>query len=266
MPEFEARTVKEAIALGLDALGISQEDAVIEIVDEGRSGVFGMGTKEAVVRITPKSELTEERVEETVVEDQPEPAEETVEKEETVLNEDDLPETEPKAVETAAAEAEMPVMDSEDEHVLAISADFLQGMLDRMGLQAGVTAQLVEGEDEIVYRLNITGDDLGILIGRRAETLDALQYLTRLVVNQQTHRWYRIEVDVENYKQRREQSLQRLAQTMADQAVKEHRTMVMEPMPARERRLIHLALRDRDDVHTESIGEGDARKVTIVPN
>jgi spoIIIJ-associated protein len=144
--------------------------------------------------------------------------------------------------------------------------DFLQGLLQRMGLEAQIESAVdLEEGDEPAYRFNITGGDLGILIGRRAETLDAIQYLARLVVNQRTHRWHRIEVDVENYRRRREQSLQRLARNMADRAVSEGRTIVLEPMPPRERRIVHLALRDREDVRTESIGEGEGRKVTIIP-
>jgi spoIIIJ-associated protein len=257
MPEFEARTVKEAIAKGLETLGLSQDDVVIEIVDEGRSGVFGVGAKEAVVRITPKAEMTAETEATPPPSDEtPTPASEIPES----VGQEPEPAPEPESQQESSAP-----LSSEEERVLTISAEFLQGVLDRMGLQASVETQVIEDE-EVLYRLNITGDDLGILIGRRAETLDALQYLTRLVVNQHTHRWYRIEVDVENYKRRREQSLQRLAQNMADRAVSEGRTIVLEPMPPRERRLVHLALRDREDVHTESIGEGDARKVTIVPN
>jgi len=257
MPEFEARTVKEAIALGLETLGLSQDDAIIEILEEGRSGVFGMGAKDAVVRITSRpDESASDAAEELATPEAPAdsiPTEQEPEPEAPAQ-----PEEEP-APELASD------LDPEDEYVLGIGRDFLQGLMERMGLSAQVAADVIFGEDETTYRLNITGDDLGILIGRRAETLDALQYITRLVVNQQTHRWYRIEVDVENYKQRREQSLQRLAQNMADRAVSEGRTMVLEPMPARERRLIHLALRDRDDVRTESIGEGESRKVTIIP-
>ena len=254
MPEFEARTVKEAIARGLETLGLSQDEVVIEVLDEGRSGVLGVGAKEAVVRITPIPQTPEDETPE--MEHQDPPA-------------DEMPET---SADEASFEAEpeppspSPAPESEDQHVLAISAEFLQGLMNRMGLKAHVESFIEAGDQETTFRLNITGEDLGVLIGRRAETLDALQYLTRLVVNQQTHRWYRIEVDVENYKQRREKSLQRLAQTMADRAVSEGRTIVLEPMPPRERRLIHLALRDRDDVYTESIGEGDARKVTIIPH
>ena len=249
MPEFEARTVKEAITKGLEALKLSQDDAVIEIVDEGRSGVFGVGGKSAVVRITSRAEKTPEAA-------MPQSA--------VTAETPDEPEASPD--ETVSLEPEPASANSEADQVLAISAGYLQGLLDRKALKAGVETQMLAGEDETIYRLNITGEDLGILIGRRAETLDAFQYLTRLVVNQQTHRWYRIEVDVENYKQRREQSLQRLARNMADRAVSEGRTIILEPMPPRERRLIHLALRDREDVHTESVGEGDSRKVTIVPN
>ena len=249
MPEFEARTVKEAITKGLNALELSQEDAVIEILDEGRSGVFGVGGKSAVVRITPRAEETPETA-------APQPADAAEASDESEASPDAVISPEPEVVSS----------NSEADQVLTISAGFLQGLLDRMALKAGVETQMLAGEDETIYRLNITGEDLGILIGRRAETLDAFQYLTRLVVNQQTHRWYRIEVDVENYKQRREQSLQRLARNMADRAVSEGRTIILEPMPSRERRLIHLALRDREDVRTESVGEGDSRKVTIIPN
>ena len=255
MPEFEARTIKEAIQKGLEALGLAQDDAHIEIVDEGRSGVFGVGSKSAVVRITPVDAPEPEPAPSPESSQQPAPEPEAELLQATAAEDasDSLPEDEESAPEI-------------DDPVLKISADFLRGVLERMGLDVGIETEILETDPETTYRINITGEDLGILIGRRAETLDALQYLTRLVINQHTHRWYRVEVDVENYKQRSEQRLARLANTLADQAVSEGRTFVMEAMPPRERRLVHLALRDRDDVHTESIGEGDARKVTIIPN
>ena len=247
MPEFEARTVKEAIDKGLEAMALGPDDVTIEVLDEGRSGVFGMGGRPARVRIIPKG-----------VDDEAAPAAET----ETPSQE--TPEKRP----SAAGEGDPSDLDEEAEEeqaILDMVTDFLQGMLTRMRLNAAVEAEVLHDGEEPTYRLNITGDDLGILIGRRAETLESIQYLARLVVNQRTHRWHRIEVDVENYKRRREQSLQRLARNMADRAVSEGRTIVLEPMSPRERRLIHLVLRDRDDVRTESIGEGDERKVTIIP-
>ncbi len=251
MPEFEARTVKEAIEKGLSALNLTAEDADIQVLDEGRSGVFGMGIKPARVRIVPKSAADEALEPEDAVEPTPTPSPE--EPPAQALVEDEAPSSPPDSP-----------LSEEDQRILALATEFLQGVLTHMGLNAILEAEALPGESPS-YRVNITGEDLGILIGRRAETLESLQYLTRLVVNQHTHRWHRIEVDVENYKRRRESRLERLAHTMADQAVREGRTMVLEPMPPRERRLVHLALRDRKDVRTESVGEGDERKVTIIP-
>ena len=248
MPEFEARTVKEAIAKGLEALGLAPEDVDITVLDEGRSGVFGVGGRPARVRITPKGESHQAGVatgEPPAVQDIPQSAVEDV--------------AETDVTETGSQE------EAGEQAIIRIATGFLQGLLDHMGLNTALETSVMREGDEPTYRINITGDDLGILIGRRAETLDAIQYLVRLVVNQRTHRWHRIEVDVENYRLRREQSLQRLAQNMADRAVKEGHTIILEPMPPRERRIIHLALRDRDDVRTESIGAGEDRKVTIIP-
>jgi len=113
--------------------------------------------------------------------------------------------------------------------------------------------------------LNITGEDLGILIGRRGETLRALQYLVRLMVSHRLKHWTNLVVDVENYLIRRRRSLESLANRVADQAVRAGRVQALEPMPAYERRLVHIALRKNPKVTTESIGEGERRKVTIVP-
>ena len=137
-----------------------------------------------------------------------------------------------------------------------------------MGLRTTVEATIKEPDEysrERSFILNIEGEDLGILIGRRGETLESIQYLVRLYANRNTHTWPRIEVDVEHYKERRIRSLERLAETMAERAVRSEHEVVMEAMPPRERRIVHLALRDREDVYTESIGEGENRKVTINP-
>jgi spoIIIJ-associated protein len=113
--------------------------------------------------------------------------------------------------------------------------------------------------------LNITGEDLGILIGRRGDTLRALQYLVRLMVSHRLKHWTNLVVDVESYVVRRRRTLESLAQRMADQAVRSGRTQALEPMPAYERRIIHVTLRKNPDVTTQSVGEGERRKVTIIP-
>ncbi len=284
MTEFTGRTVEEAIETGLTALKLSRNEVEIEIQEEGRTGVFGMGSRLATVRITPsnpdsspQSPAIEEVIETADSSDSalvPEPSPEPTLIAETVV--EIQTQTEDTAIEETAidpvAESDWPseidVEMTEEEEVIAISQDFLQNMLDLMGLKTQVESTVVEPESdsrEPTYYFNIEGEDLGSLIGRRGETLDAIQYLVRLVVNRYMHNWPRIEVDVEHYKERRELSLERLANTMADKAVREDRAVVMEAMPARERRLVHIALRNRDDVYTESVGEGENRKVSIIP-
>jgi spoIIIJ-associated protein len=138
-----------------------------------------------------------------------------------------------------------------------------------MGIRATVETQLgyelADEDEEPPVVLNITGEDLGILIGRRGETLRALQYLVRLMVSHRLKHWTNLVVDVESYLIRRRQSLESLANRMAEQAVRTGRIQALEPMPAYERRLVHIALRKNPKVTTQSIGEGERRKVTVVP-
>ncbi len=146
----------------------------------------------------------------------------------------------------------------------------LETLLARMGVVASVVSQTkppVEGGGGApdVIALDVTGDDLGILIGRRGQTLSSLQYIVRLIVAHQTKARVPIVIDVEGYKQRRYEALQALARRMAEQLKVMGRAFALEPMLAYERRIIHLALADDPDVTTESVGEGEARKVVIMP-
>lgn len=153
-----------------------------------------------------------------------------------------------------------------EEEVTLVANEVLERLLAGMGIEAQVRLRptdLSEGPNPIV--LDITGENLGILIGRRGETLLALQYITRLIVNRRLHQWAEIIVDVEGYKKRRESSLTQLALRMADRATLLGQAVSLEPIPAHERRIIHLALRDHEKVTTESVGEGDLRKVVIFP-
>jgi len=148
--------------------------------------------------------------------------------------------------------------------------ELLRGMLERMSLRANVeivqqSDAEADEDDERSLVLNIVGDDLGVLIGRQNETLSALEFITRLMTNQQTHTRTGFVVDVNGHRAKRAESLRKLALRMADQTVQTGRTVAMEPMPPAERRIVHLALRDHPSVTTQSVGEGDRRKVTIVP-
>ncbi len=275
MTEFTGRTIEEAIETGLTSLNLNRDEVEIEILEEGRIGVFGVGSRPATVHITahdPASQhhiLGVEDTEEASVsseqkpDDNQKPVASTLVEEPTQKVE---PDTLKEKVELSQDEkTEL----TEEDRVLSISQDFLQNTLNLMGLKTQVEATVIKADDDnrdLTYLLNIEGEDLENLIGRRGETLDALQYLVRLVVNRHMHNWPRIEVDVEHYKERRAKNLQRLAVTLADQAVCDNHTIVMEAMPARERRLVHIALRNREDVYTESTGDSDNRKVNIIPS
>jgi len=157
----------------------------------------------------------------------------------------------------------------EDGSAPEVAEDILKRLIDLMGLSGSVEYQdqpIVDtGEEDTSVVFNIRGEDLGILIGRRGQTLACLQYILRLIIGRQTDNWVPIVIDVEGYKQRRYQALQVLARNMAEQVKVRGESFTMEPMPAYERRIIHLALVDHPDVTTESIGQGEFRKVVITP-
>ena len=155
-----------------------------------------------------------------------------------------------------------------DDNPLQATEAVVRDLLDHLAVRGRVEArwgQPAEPEDEYPLLVDIHGDDLSILIGHRGETLSALQYITRLIVARELGHPTPVIIDVEGYRARREQQLRQLARRMADQAVERERTMTLEPMPPGERRIVHLELRDHEKVYTESVGEGDQRKVTIIP-
>ena len=148
-----------------------------------------------------------------------------------------------------------------EEDVVGRVAEILDTLLGLMGVQGKVEVLSAE----LPLALNVKGDDLGILIGRRGQTLVALEYVTKLVVVQRLKAWVPLTIDVGGYKKHRRESLQKLALYLAEQVKSRRRAMPMEPMPADERRIVHLALADHPDVTTQSIGEGENRKVVILP-
>jgi spoIIIJ-associated protein len=139
--------------------------------------------------------------------------------------------------------------------------EILDKLLGLMGVQGKVEVLSAE----LPLALNVKGDDLGILIGRRGQTLVALEYVTKLIVVQRLKTWLPLTIDVGGYKKHRRDSLEKLALYLAEQVKSRRRAVPMEPMPADERRIIHLALADHPDVRTESVGEGENRKVVVLP-
>jgi spoIIIJ-associated protein len=150
-------------------------------------------------------------------------------------------------------------MANKENDIVEVAKEVLEALLAAMDIAAMVTKG-----DSVPITFNIKGEDLGILIGRRGQTLASLQYIVRLIVSHRTGTWSPIVIDVEEYKQRRYQALQALAYRLAEQVKVKRRPFALEPMPAYERRIIHLALADHPDVATQSVGEGEARKVVIM--
>jgi len=210
--EIVAATVEQAIEKAEAQLGLSRDQFEVEVVREEKSGILGVGGKEALIRVIPVT-----------------PPEKAC----------------PELVEGDAVK------------VVAEILETLLGLL-------GVTGKVEVLSDEIPLALDIKGDDLGILIGRRGQTLACLEYITKLIVVGRLKAWLPLTVDVAGYKERRRDSLQRLALYLAEQVKSRRCAITMEPMPANERRIVHLTLADNPDVTTQSIGEGEGRKVVIL--
>lgn len=242
--EIIAPNIEDAITRGAEELGIPREQLEVEILDEGTRGFLGLGTRQARVRLTIREGFSGEP--RALREEITEPA--TVVKEERKADFQEEPQI-------------------EEQEAVEISKSTVIELLEKMGIVAEVSVFWGEKDENSRIRplhVDITGSDLSILIGRKGETLTALQYISRLIVGKELHRPVAIMIDVEGYRARREQQLRQLAQRMAQQTIERGRSMSLEPMAPNERRIIHIELRDHPKVYTESVGEGDRRKVTLI--
>lgn len=198
--EKTGRTPDEAVAAALKELGVEKDRAIIEVLEEGSKGLFGLlGSRLARVRVTVKDDPVD------------------------------------------------------------VAYNFLQGVLKQLGLQ--VRIEVFRRPEKTTFQIH--GANVGLLIGRRGQTLDSLQYLTSLVANKVADEHLRIIVDVENYREKRAQALQKLALHLAEKVRKTKQKVVLEPMNPQERRVIHTALQGMPDIHTYSEGEDPYRKVII---
>lgn len=240
--EIIAPSVDEAIVRGISQLGISRAAVDVEVLDSGSKGLFGLGGRQARVRLVLKNE------------DEAKPS-----TEEPVVFE-----KKPVAVALDTSE----ITNGDEDPILRSSRETVKELLEKMKVFAQVTAHYsepTEAGDERQVLVDINGDDLSILIGRRSETMNALQYIASLIVSKELEEWVPLVIDIQGYRARRTRQLQQLAHRMADQAVQSGKRQTLEPMPANERRIIHMELSSHDQVITESAGEEPNRKVTIVP-
>ena len=286
--EASAKTVEEAIELGLQELGVSIGDVDVQVVEEGSKGLFGLfGSRPVKVRLTvkdseedPLADLLEDKKpakakKEPEKKPEKKPAEKKVEEKKPAPEKKKAEKKPEPAVEKKAeAKIEKPeIRPMEKPEVTMIPAEelaadspagiahaFLMEMTRLMGVD--VTIDMGTDADGNVYGY-INGDTLGILIGRRGETLDAVQYLTSLKVNRGREGYIRVTLDTENYRAKREDTLIRLANRMANRALRTGRKVSLEPMNPYERRIIHYALQQTSGVTTHSEGEEPNRHVVI---
>ncbi|NLG49022.1 MAG: hypothetical protein GX552_02780 [Chloroflexi bacterium] len=263
--EYAAKTVEDALQKAAQDLGVPVSELEYQVLKDSSHTILGLvRTGEAVIRVwrpTPRqAEIPPAAVEPPLLEEEFEEEEALEEEEEFGLGEEEEEEEKPAST-----------MQGNPPELEAIASDVLSTLVDKMGLIAAVEVADrggkfdPESNEVSPLTLNLVGDDLGALIGRRGETLRDLQFITRLIVSRKIGTWPNLVIDVENYKGNRAEALQSLAKRMADQVRRTGRPIRMEPMPAYERRIVHLALRDDPDVYTESTGEGDQRKVQVLP-
>jgi spoIIIJ-associated protein len=237
--EVHAPTVEEAIEQGLDQLGLPRDAVDVQVLDEGHSGFLGLGNRDVRVKL--------------VVKEEPKPKVSRIKKS--------------KPVDVVAPVPEITEETDQIEINKNNAVEIVQRLIAEMKVDARVSGKVIAPEDERdhpMIMVEIAGNDLSILIGRRSETLNSLQYIASLILCEKAKQWVPLTLDVQGYRSRRERQLRQLARRLADQVVQTGRKQVLEPMPANERRIIHLELRYHPFVTTASIGEEPNRRTTII--
>jgi len=237
--ESIAPSVDEAIEKGLQELGLQRDDVEVDVLDEGKRGLF---KRMARVRLSVKLP-------------------------EIIVSEEAANEP---GVEVSSDLEENNWLDREDldnDETISVARETISELLQFMDIKAEIHAEYGDPDDrdETPVLINIEGNDLSFLIGRHSETINALQYIASLIINKKLNRWIPLQVDVQNYRLRRERELRKLARRIGDQVATSGRKQFLEPMPANERRIVHMELRENPAVETESTGEEPYRKVIISP-
>ena len=299
-----AASVDEAIILGLTRLMVTRDEVDIEVLDEGSHGFLGIGAREARVRVTRRDQAATPAVQQPEPESsipEPEPAPEVLESEPPTPEPkpapvSTTPKPEPETTDQTAppeeaAAAKEPVAaakpvsapeptpvekeEKSESYAQRPSSTLDRALVEKTALEiaenlfVGLNIEYSlswEQEDRPALWISLHGKDADVMVGPRAQTLDSIQYLFRTLLHRMIEGNYNVVIDADGYRKRRRRSLQSLARKMADKAVKSGRTVRMKPMPAHERRIIHIILRKDKRVKTESTGRGRTRAITIVPN
>lgn len=250
--EFSAKTVNDAITEACTHFTVASDRLDYEVLEEGSSGFLGLGSKAAKIKARVKEEA------EMMAEAEEKAVKEIVKEEKKAEKEaaKELKKEEKKEVKEAKAKAPVNAKEVEDKSIA-----FLKDVLHAMDIAAVVEAEYDSNEE--LLNINLIGEDMGILIGKRGQTLDSLQYLVSLVVNKEAGGYIRVKVDTENYRERRKATLENLAHNIAFKVKRTRRSVSLEPMNPYERRIIHSALQNDKYVTTHSEGEEPYRKVVV---
>ena len=285
--EVSAKTVDDAITKACIELGISSDQLEIRVISEGSTGFLGLGSKPAVIQVRrkevpadvkeePVPEVSEEpSVEETKEEPAPEPEKKKEnrskkenrkqQKKEKKFEKAEKPASAPVAV-PEKKEEKRPVVERTEEEVAGMkdaAIHFLEDVFRSMELPVVITGTYDKEEDAL--NIDMEGDDMGVLIGKRGQTLDSLQYLTSLVVNKNQKNYVRVKLDTEDYRRRRKDTLENLAKNIAAKVKRTHHSVSLEAMNPYERRIIHSALQNNSYVETHSEGNEPYRHVVVTP-
>ena len=263
-----AKTVDDAITEALIQLGVTSDRLEYEVIEKGSAGFLGIGMKQAVIEARRKPEPKEEKVEEPVVEEpvrvEPKKVEAVQPQKAAAEKKADEPQKAAfeKAVEKEAKEEvkkETKLVEVQPQTIKAVE-DFLKNTMKAMDMEVELKTEI---DQDGALCVDMSGEHMGILIGKRGQTLDSLQYLANRVANKHQEGYVRVKLDTENYRARREETLRHLAKNIAHKVKRNRRPVALEPMNPYERRIIHSALQSDPYVMTHSEGEAPFRKVVI---
>lgn len=245
--EFSAKSVDEAITEASIKLGMTSDKMKYEVVDKGSNGFLGIGSRPAIIRVFLGEEKKSNPEEIKITPAKNEIKEEKIQKPEFTIEEE----------ETVKEKKE----DIDPDVIAKRAVQFLVDVTSKMGIEASIDASYdVEGQ---ILELNMSGEDMGLLIGKRGQTLDSLQYLVSLVVNKNIDSYVRVNLDTENYRARRKETLENFAHNIAAKVKKTGKDITLEPMNPNERRVIHYALQNDAKIKTFSVGKDPYRKIIV---
>lgn len=264
-----AKTLDDAITEALIQLGVTSDRLEYDVIEKGSSGFLGIGAKQAVIRARRKIEKVEEPEETVVIEPVKEKKREVKRETKKEIKKDTKKEIKreiKKEVKKEIKKESKPEVKKElelakvEDHTIKACEEFLHNVLKTMGMEVEITSEI---DEEGALSINMEGENMGILIGKRGQTLDSLQYLTNRVANKSQEGYVRVKLDTEDYRRRRKETLENLAKNIAHKVKRTRKTISLEPMNPYERRIIHSALQSDKNVTTHSEGEEPYRRVVV---